>query len=76
MRAKVDVYLAFGVPVVWVFDPERETVDAYDEGSRRILSGENVLTASVAWAPGPSLHRLQSTARCVSGLSCCPPTGS
>jgi len=42
MRAKVDLYISFGVPTVWVFDPDRKTVDVYEEGERQVLeeSGE------------------------------------
>jgi Uma2 family endonuclease len=51
MRAKVDVYRAFGVPVVWVFDLERRAVDIYEhtegEAGRWItVSGDELVTAS------------------------------
>ncbi len=47
MRRKVDIYRAFGIPVVWVFDPERESVDVYEAGTLRTLSGDDVLTSVV-----------------------------
>lgn len=48
MRAKVDLYLAFGVESVWVADLEREWVDVYEEGRRRTLSGEDVIESPAA----------------------------
>lgn len=44
MRAKASIYLAFGVPCVWVFDLERQTVDVYEGGDRRTLSAADTLT--------------------------------
>lgn len=48
MRAKAELYVRFGVPSVWVFDLERETVDVYENGARRTLAGDDRLeTAAV-----------------------------
>jgi len=47
IRAKVDAYLAFGVKSVWVFDLERETLDVYEDGSRRTLGRGDAITTSV-----------------------------
>ncbi|MEX0783403.1 MAG: Uma2 family endonuclease [Dehalococcoidia bacterium] len=51
VRAKVDLYRSFGIPVVWVFDLERRSVDIYEnrdgDGGRRVtVSGEELVTAS------------------------------
>jgi Uma2 family endonuclease len=47
MRAKVDLYLRFGVGSVWVFDLQRESVDIYEGGSRRTLGNADTLTTPV-----------------------------
>ncbi len=47
MRRKVDIYRGFGVPVVWVFDPERSSVDVYELDVLRTLSGSDPLTCTV-----------------------------
>ncbi|MBA4181347.1 MAG: hypothetical protein C0506_12220 [Anaerolinea sp.] len=44
MRAKAAIYLGFGVPCVWVFDLERQTVDVYEAGERRTLTAAETLT--------------------------------
>ena len=44
MRAKASIYLGFGVPCVWVFDLERQTVDVYERGDRRGLTASDQLT--------------------------------
>lgn len=46
MRTKVDMYLAFGMKCVWVFDLERRSVDAYEGGERRTLRGSDQLVAT------------------------------
>mgnify|MGYP001205037412 CR=1 FL=1 len=53
MRTRVAIYLAFGVPSVWVIDPERQLVDMYEDGERQTLTGEETL--ETPWAPGFSL---------------------
>jgi Uma2 family endonuclease len=40
MRGKVDIYRSFGVPVVWVFDLDRRSVDIY-ENSEAKEAGES-----------------------------------
>lgn len=45
MRAKVDVYLAFGVEAIWVVDPERQTIDVFEAAARRALAPHDVLTS-------------------------------
>ncbi|HMO54082.1 MAG TPA: Uma2 family endonuclease, partial [Tepidiformaceae bacterium] len=50
IRAKVDLYLRFGVPSVWVVDLESEEIEIYEGGGRRILAG-NALVES-EHAPG------------------------
>ncbi len=50
MRAKVDLYQAFGIPSVWVVDLERREVEIYEEGERRILAGTDVIESQ--HAPG------------------------
>ena len=44
MRAKASLYLGFGVPCVWVFDLERQTVDVYESGERRTLTATDTLS--------------------------------
>jgi Uma2 family endonuclease len=46
-RAKVDIYLRFGVRSVWVFDLQRESVDVYEDGGRRTLTAAEPLTTTV-----------------------------
>jgi Uma2 family endonuclease len=46
MRIKVETYLGFGVPTVWVVDPERTSVDIYDSGIRVDARGSAKLRAS------------------------------
>ena len=53
MRAKVDLYLAFGVESVWVIDARRSLVDVYEPESRRTLSGTDTLQSAAV--PGFSL---------------------
>lgn len=53
MRTKVALYLAFGVPSVWVIDPERRLVDMYEDGERQTLTGDE--TIETPWAPQFSL---------------------
>lgn len=48
MRAKVDTYLAFGVESVWVVDLERESVDVYEAGARRTLTGDEPIESPAA----------------------------
>jgi Uma2 family endonuclease len=52
MRAKVDLYLTFGVESVWVVDLEREAVDIYESGIRRTLSGDEAIESPAA----PGFH--------------------
>jgi Uma2 family endonuclease len=40
IRAKIDIYLAFGVKSAWVVDLERESIDIYEDGARRTLAGD------------------------------------
>ena len=44
MRAKASIYLGFGVPCVWIFDLERQTVDVYEGGDRRTLTATDTLS--------------------------------
>ncbi len=53
MRAKVDVYVSFGVRSVWVVDMERESVDIYEADARTTLSGDMQIRSDVV--PGFSL---------------------
>ncbi len=53
MRAKVDLYLAFGVESVWVIDPQRSLVDVFEPDARRTLAGTDNLVSAAA--PGFSL---------------------
>ncbi len=50
IRAKVDLYLRFGVPSVWVVDLESNEVEVYEDGVRRVLSGADVVESR--HAPG------------------------
>ena len=50
MRAKASIYVEFGVPCVWVFDLERQTVDVCEGGERRTLTAADAL--SCATLPG------------------------
>ncbi|MDZ7727200.1 MAG: Uma2 family endonuclease [Dehalococcoidia bacterium] len=43
VRAKVDMYLRFGVRSVWVFDLHHESVDIFEGTSRRTLSRDSTL---------------------------------
>lgn len=43
MRSKASVYVNFGVPCVWVFDLERQTVDVYENGDRKTLMPTDTL---------------------------------
>jgi Uma2 family endonuclease len=48
MRAKVDLYVSFGVESVWVIDPAARTVEAYEGGSRRVFAeGETITSIAV-----------------------------
>jgi Uma2 family endonuclease len=47
MRAKVDIYRAFGVRSVWVVDPEWGLVDIYEGAGRRTVDRSEVLTTPV-----------------------------
>lgn len=53
MRTRVGVYLAFGVPAVWVVDLERQTIDLYEDGERQTIGAGDTLES--AWAPGFSV---------------------
>jgi Uma2 family endonuclease len=46
VRAKVDLYLAFGVRSVWVVDPDWRQVDIYELGERRTVSGSEAITSA------------------------------
>jgi len=48
MRAKVDLYRAFGVPSAWVVDLERHEVEVYEGGERRILAGTDIIESEQA----------------------------
>lgn len=50
IRVKVDLYLRFGVPSVWVIDLESEEIEIYESGGRVILSGTEEVTSP--HAPG------------------------
>ena len=50
IRAKVDLYLRFGVPSVWVIDLESSEVEVYEAGARRVLHGRDVVDSP--HAPG------------------------
>lgn len=56
MRAKADLYIAFGVESVWVIDPERESIEVYEKGTRRILTGSDRLET-------PAVPGLSTTVR-------------
>jgi len=43
MRAKIDAYLAFGIPCVWVIDVDARSIDIYETGTRRTAAGEDVV---------------------------------
>ena len=47
IRAKVDAYVRFGVRSVWVVDLERRTVDIYENGERRTVSGDELIQTPV-----------------------------
>jgi Uma2 family endonuclease len=47
LRLKIDIYRAFGVPVVWVIDQQRASVDVYEGDARRVLQGDDVLKCSL-----------------------------
>jgi Uma2 family endonuclease len=53
MRAKIDLYLAFGVESVWLVDPDGRSVEVYEGGSRRILDDSDTLTTAAV--PGLAL---------------------
>lgn len=53
LRAKAAIYVDFGIEAVWVVDAERRSIDVYEGGMRRTLSGDDVLTC--AGLPGFSL---------------------
>jgi Uma2 family endonuclease len=50
IRVKVDLYIRFGVPSVWVIDLESNEVEVYEGGTRRVLTGSDVVES--AHAPG------------------------
>jgi Uma2 family endonuclease len=52
MLPKVGIYRGSGVPVVWLVDPERTSVDVYEHDIRRTLSSDDALTCSLI----PELH--------------------
>jgi Uma2 family endonuclease len=58
MRAKIDLYLAFGVRSVWIFDIGRRVVDVYEGGSRTTLGDGDVLSAPAAPALAIDLKAL------------------
>ena len=67
MRGKVDVYRALGVPVVWVFDLERRSVDSYEhtEGEAGLwitVSGDELVTASTVPGFAHSVEELLTEA--------------
>lgn len=43
VRAKIDAYIRFGIRSVWVVDLERQTVDIYENGTRRTVAGEELI---------------------------------
>lgn len=43
MRAKVELYRAFGVGSVWVVDLERETIEVHEAGARKLYSGDEAI---------------------------------
>jgi Uma2 family endonuclease len=53
MRAKVDLYRVFGIRSVWVIDPERRSIDIYEDGSRSTYTGDDPIHCTVV--PGLSL---------------------
>lgn len=46
VRAKVDIYLQFGVQSVWVFDLDRRSVDVYEAAERRTLGPDDRLISA------------------------------
>jgi Uma2 family endonuclease len=54
IRAKVDLYRDFGVRSVWVVDPEWETVDVYEGGTRASFAGEETVRSGIV--PGLELR--------------------
>jgi len=45
MRAKADMYVAFGVESVWVVYPQNRTIEVYESGTRRTLASGDFLTS-------------------------------
>jgi Uma2 family endonuclease len=53
LRAKIELYLAFGVESAWIVDPERRAIEVHEAGTRRVFAdGETLTTPAV---PGLSL---------------------
>jgi Uma2 family endonuclease len=44
LRAKIDLFIAFGVESVWLVDPSSRSVEVYEGGARRILGEDDTLT--------------------------------
>jgi Uma2 family endonuclease len=47
LRAKVDLCREWGVPSVWMVDPERRSIDIYERGERHTVSGDQLITTTV-----------------------------
>ncbi|HET7738713.1 MAG TPA: Uma2 family endonuclease, partial [Tepidiformaceae bacterium] len=58
MRAKVDIYRAFGIRSSWVIDLERQTVDIYEGDERRTYSGDTPIVSGVIPALSLTAARL------------------
>ena len=46
LSAKARIYLEFGVESVWLVDPARRTIEVFEAGARRTLSGDDVLSSA------------------------------
>jgi Uma2 family endonuclease len=53
LRAKVDLYRAFGVASIWLVDPERLEIEVFEHGTRQLLGLDDTITTTIV--PGFSL---------------------
>ena len=45
LSAKDRIYLDFGVESVWLVEPARRTIEVFEAGTRRTLSGDDILSS-------------------------------